>query len=157
GLVVTALAVAVVLLLDRLGVRLLLVHVLAAVAMWTGLRRAGVHPTVSGVILGFLIPAGGTPGRLSPAARVENVLHPWVAYAVMPLFALANAGVALRAGGPAPPYALSLTATLACALVLGKPLGIVLTSLACVKLRLCSLPRDVNLSGLMVVGCLGGI
>jgi Na+:H+ antiporter, NhaA family len=157
GLVAAALTVVAVLVLDRVGIRLFLVHVLAVIAMWTGLRHAGIHPTVSGVILAFLIPAGGTPERLSTAARVENALHPWVAYGVMPLFALANAGVALRAGGPAPPYAIALTATLACALVLGKPLGIVLTTLACVKLRLCSLPREVSLAGLLVAGCLGGI
>ena len=157
GVMIAAIAVAAVLILERSGVRSALVHVFALIVMWTGLHRAGVHPTLAGVILAFLIPTRGVSGRVSPAARIENTLHPWVAYGVMPLFALANAGVTFRGGASAAPDSWLLTATLACALVVGKPLGIVLTTLACAKLRVCTLPRDITPAGLTVIGCLGGI
>lgn len=94
---------------------------------------------------------------LPPVVRVQMSLHPWVAYAVMPLFALANAGVsldgvALEAGG-----AQSVMLGVTIALVLGKPIGILLGTWAAVRLRLCQLPPGVTWRGVLLVGCLGGI
>ncbi len=97
---------------------------------------------------------------LAPVVRVQAVLHPWVAYGVMPLFALANAGVSLSGLGidaSGQPAGLLVIAGVTLGLVLGKPLGIVLVSAAMVKLDICRLPQGLTWRGVFTVGCLAGI
>lgn len=90
---------------------------------------------------------------ISPLVRLEMSLHPWVMYTIMPLFALANAGVAIDFSALGSPVALAVGA----GLVVGKPVGIVLFSLAAVKLGLASLPTGVNWKSMVGAGCLAGI
>lgn len=94
---------------------------------------------------------------LPPLIRVENALHPWVAYGVMPLFALANAGVGLGDFRFESAVSSALTAGIMVGLVVGKPLGIMAASLLSVRLGLSALPGDVTWRGVLVVGSLGGI
>src|SRR2546430_14551459 len=78
---------------------------------------------------------------LFPYTTLFRSLHPWVAFGIMPLFALANAGVSLQGldlSGAAP---LAVGAGIVSGLVLGKPIGIVLASIAAVRLKLCVLPE----------------
>src|SRR3989475_7414020 len=107
GLLVVAAGVLGGLLLQWLGVQRALAYVLPGAVLWFGMLRAGLHPTLAGVVLGLLTPAPSAFGRAprdpgarrvteSPVVRVEAMLHPWVAFGVMPLFALANAGVSLK-------------------------------------------------------------
>jgi NhaA family Na+:H+ antiporter len=168
-------------LLLHLGVRNGPVHAALVVGIWLGFLKSGVHPTVAGVLFGLLTPArpavgrrvlldvvgdlfarlrGGQPDAphtapeaISPLERLEDVLHPWVAFAIMPLFALANAGVDIGEGMLGTPVALGVVAGLA----LGKPLGIILFSWASVRLRLTRLPEGVTWKVLIGAGCLGGI
>lgn len=94
---------------------------------------------------------------LSPALRAEVALHPWVAFVIMPIFALANAGVHI--GGVElghPGHALVLTGVMV-GLLMGKPIGIILFSWLAVRLRLCSLPDGVAWSGVLVMGVVAGI
>jgi len=128
--------------------------------------RAGVHPALAGVLLGLLTPATRAFGRVPrepdarragapPVERVQATLHPWVAFGIMPLFALANAGVSLqglelRAAAP-----LAVGAGIVSGLVLGKPIGIVLASIAAVRLKLCVLPAGVRWRHVVLVGLLG--
>ncbi|WP_018152641.1 Na+/H+ antiporter NhaA [Leeia oryzae] len=91
-----------------------------------------------------------------PLLRMENHLHHVVGFLIMPLFALANAGVVFH--GSLPDHLLSpLGAGIVCGLVLGKPLGIVLFSLLARLFKLVELPADATVSQLIGVGCLGGI
>ena len=90
---------------------------------------------------------------VSPLDRLETALHPWVAFGIMPLFALANAGVKVKLSDVADPVALAVVA----GLVLGKPLGIVAFSWVAVKLGLARLPSGVNWKILLGAGCLAGI
>jgi Na+:H+ antiporter, NhaA family len=90
---------------------------------------------------------------VSPLERLEHGLHPWVSFGIMPLFALANAGVAVSLGGVTHPIA---TAAMV-GLVVGKPLGIVLASGLVVLLGLAKLPDATSWSALVGAGCLGGI
>ncbi|MCA9672045.1 MAG: Na+/H+ antiporter NhaA [Myxococcales bacterium] len=94
---------------------------------------------------------------LSPTVRGPANLHPWVAFVILPLFALANAGVSLAGVDFAPVGASAVSLGVALGLVLGKPLGIVALSLLAVRLRLCRLPDGVDFRGLCVVGLLGGV
>ncbi len=90
---------------------------------------------------------------ISPLDRLETLLHPWVAFGIMPLFALANAGVKVELSAVADPVALAVAA----GLVIGKPLGIVAFSWAAVTLGLAKLPDGVNWKVLFGAGCLAGI
>ena len=89
--------------------------------------------------------------------RVGGALHPWVAYAIMPLFALANAGVGLSGidlSAEGPHWVMTAVAV---ALVAGKPLGIISVSWLMVRLGWCSLPAQVNWRGITLIGLLAGI
>lgn len=94
---------------------------------------------------------------LPTGPRIEAALHPWVAYGVMPLFALANAGVALASTAPAAAHTATLLAGIVLALTLGKPLGILLAVRLSVSAGLCALPEGIAWRHLLVLGCLGGI
>jgi len=94
---------------------------------------------------------------LPPVVRVQAALHPWVAYGVMPLFALANAGVSLDGFDPDRGASQSVVLGVALALVLGKPIGIVLGSWSAVRLGWCRLPNGVSWRGVWLIGILGGI
>jgi NhaA family Na+:H+ antiporter len=90
---------------------------------------------------------------VSPLERLEKALHPWVAFVIMPIFALANAGVALQPKAVTDPVALAVTT----GLLLGKPLGVVLFSWGAVQLGLARLPAGVNWQVMLGAGCLAGI
>jgi NhaA family Na+:H+ antiporter len=89
----------------------------------------------------------------SPLERLEHALHPWVAFGVMPIFALANAGIEVAAGHITSPVALAVAA----GLIVGKPLGIVLACVLAVRLGLAKLPAGVTWTAILGGGCLAGI
>jgi len=168
GLLIVAAGVLGVLLLQWLGVQPALAYVLPGAMVWFGMLRAGLHPTLAGVLLGLLTPATSAFGRAqrapdtrraveSPVVRVEAMLHPWVAFGIMPLFALANAGVSLQGLDLSAAAPLAVGAGIVSGLVLGKPIGIVLASITAVRLGLCALPEAVRWSHLVLIGLLGGI
>ncbi len=94
---------------------------------------------------------------LPPVTRVQMALHPWVAYGIMPVFALANAGVSLQGVDLSAPGPQWIVAGVALALVLGKPLGVIGMSWLAVRLGWCRLPPGVSWSGIALVGMLAGI
>jgi Na+:H+ antiporter, NhaA family len=145
GLGILSLAV-----LNATGVRSMVFYVVVGVAIWTGLMRAGVHPALSGVIVGLLTPQVWV-------RRAEHALHPWVAFGIMPLFALANAGVSLEGIAFDPHTTGPLAMGIIVGLVAGKPVGIVLSTALCLRLRWCALPWGVGVKQIVVVGCLAGI
>jgi NhaA family Na+:H+ antiporter len=181
GFGIAAIGVGAVLALRAAGMRAPAIYIVPGIVVWAGLWRAGVHPTLAGVVLGLLTPPRpwfGPSGfketteshllhmeqndrsellghldeinrarreAVSPAERLIHVLHPWVAYAVMPLFALANAGVDLRAGGIAGD-GIWVFAGIVLGLGVGKPVGIALATRMMGKTP-----------GMVVVGLVGGI
>jgi NhaA family Na+:H+ antiporter len=90
---------------------------------------------------------------VSPLERLETALHPWVAFLIMPVFALANAGVAIDPAALGHPVALAVAA----GLVFGKPLGILLFSWLAVRVGFARLPTGVNWKVMLGAGCLAGI
>jgi NhaA family Na+:H+ antiporter len=127
-------------------------YFLPGIVLWVGLMRAGINPTLAGVVLGMMVPATAASNHLL------RRLHPWVAYAIMPLFALANAGVDLRGFGAArASTANTVEIGIILGLVLGKPLGIALSSTLAVRLGMCQLPEGVGGRHLLLLGSLGGI
>ena len=140
GLGVVGGGIALIGLLKAAGVGAPPAYVLPGVIVWAGLYLAGIHPTLAGVLLGLLTPVRAwsrTADDLeaeSPAARLQHALHRWVAFAIMPLFALANAGVALGGASLGGDAGLVLAGIIA-GLVLGKPSGIFLACRLSVRAR----------------------
>ncbi len=96
---VAAAAIAVLVALNLSGVRRTGIYILVGAVLWTAVLKSGVHATLAGVIVGFMIPLEEKHGK-SPAKALEHVLHPWVAFMILPLFAFANAGVSTAGGHP---------------------------------------------------------
>jgi NhaA family Na+:H+ antiporter len=157
GFAVAAAGIVMALGFQRLGITSAYPYVVPAVIVWAGLLLAGVHPTLAGVGLGLITPVRPPrPDIEPPIIRVERVLHPWVAYAIMPLFALANAGVSFRgmelSGG-----AQFVTLGVALALCAGKPVGVIGTTWLAVRTGWCRLAPDIGWSGVCLIGLLAGI
>jgi NhaA family Na+:H+ antiporter len=143
GLLIAAGGAGVALALRKWGIQSSIVYLLAGSLIWFGLYRAGVHPTLAGVVI----------GSITPTPRLEEALHPWVAYGIMPLFALINAGVALDAVQ----FDGTLMVAIVIALVLGKPLGISLSVWLATRTGTGTLAPGLQPRGVLLVGCLGGI
>lgn len=94
---------------------------------------------------------------LAPVQRVQIALHPWVAYGIMPLFALANAGVNLTGANLEQAMPQHVFIAVILALVIGKPVGVILSCVLLVKSRVCELPAGVTWKGVILVGLLAGI
>ena len=147
---------AAVLVLRWLGVHAIWPYVLVGVVVWVATLESGVHATIAGVALGLLTPAGEVGGR-SVLDTLEHRLHPWSAFAIVPLFALANAGVDFRGGLLAEAAASPLTWAITLGLVLGKILGISAAVWLAVRTGLGRLPGGVAPLHVVGVGAVAGI
>lgn len=184
-------AIGVVVLMQRVGVRSIGAYTLVGAAAWLGFHESGVHATIAGVALGLLTPArpyveqgvsewlrGASDllhgeswereahrarkvrrlrsvarAAVSPVEQLIFGLHPWVAFVIMPLFALANAGVPFRPADVVSPVALSVIV----GLVIGKPLGILSATWLAVRAGLVRFPQGVTWRHLAGGGFLAGI
>lgn len=155
SLAIAAAAIAVLAILNLSGVRRTGLYILVGVILWTAVLKSGVHATLAGVIVGFFIPLKTQNGK-SPAKQLEHVLHPWVAFMILPLFAFANAGVSLQ-GVTLEGLTSLLPLGIMAGLFIGKPLGISLFCWLALKLKLARLPEGADFSQIMAIGVLCGI
>jgi NhaA family Na+:H+ antiporter len=142
--------------MSRLGVDRPLAYVIPGALLWVCLYEAGIEPTLAGVVLGLLTPA--LPRRGRPVLeRLESGLHPVSSFVIVPVFALANAGVVLT--GDAIDHALAsrVTVGIVVGLVVGKFVGISGATLLALRLRIGRLPDDLGLAHIFGVATLGGI
>jgi NhaA family Na+:H+ antiporter len=139
-----------------LGVRRVLAYVPLGLFVWVATFESGIHATLAGVALALLTPAVPVGGR-DVLGELEHRLHPWVNFAILPLFALANAGVQLGGGELSDRDGRRIALAVALGLVVGKFLGITGATLAALRLRLGALPSGVDLRGLLGAAALGGI
>jgi len=181
------------LVMRMIGLRLPIAYLVPGLAVWIGLYRAGVHPTLAGVLLGLMTPVRPWFGRsgfaaatqahldampeagdrdalferlagverarreaVSPAERLIHVLHPWVAFAIMPLFALANAGVSLGAASLSGD-GLYVFLGIVLGLVVGKPLGVVVATWIATRTGVATRPDEIDGHGIVLVGAVAGI
>ena len=132
-------------------------YLLGGALLWFLMLKSGVHATIAGVLLAFAIPySSKEDDAKSPSHRLEHVLHKPVAFLILPVFALANTGIVIGAGWAQDLLSQNSLGILV-GLVLGKPAGIVLFSLAAVMLGLCRLPLDLAWRHVLGAGLLGGI
>ena len=157
-----AAALAAMWLLNRRGVTALTPYLLLGAVLWVCVLKSGVHATLAGVATGLMIPHvnpnNDIPDEIehSPLESLEHVLHPWVAYAILPLFAFANAGLVLGGLKPADMLA-ALPVGIAVGLVVGKPIGIVGAALAMRALGWARFPAGMDLRAMLGLGLMCGI
>jgi NhaA family Na+:H+ antiporter len=143
----------------RAGVRYGVAYIVPGLALWVFILLSGLHATIAGVLLALSIPLRHE-GQLAPEGslleRMEHAVHPWVAYLILPVFALANAGVAL--GGDLPGVVTDpVTLGVIVGLAVGKPLGVSLACWLSVRAGLASLPAGVSWRQIVAAGFLAGI
>ncbi len=155
GLALAGVAFLGLLILNRLKIDRVAPYIFLGIAMWIFVLKSGVHATLAGVALAMTIPLLKRDGSNFIHA-LEEALHPYVKFLILPLFAFANAGIPLEGLTPA-----SLTAPLplgiSAGLVLGKPIGILAVVAICVSLRFAKLPESATWVHMLGVGCLAGI
>ncbi|WED44605.1 Na+/H+ antiporter NhaA [Legionella cardiaca] len=169
----------------KLGIRSIIVFFLIGALIWVSVDASGIHPTITGVILGLMTPtetwisderlrkilehmvsyppgehwSGDTEDRkslhmtevasretLSPVERLEILLHPWIGYLILPLFALANAGVLISFSD----FTNEVTLAVFLGFILGKPIGVFGFSFIAEAFGLAKRPRDLNW---ILLGC----
>jgi Na+:H+ antiporter, NhaA family len=142
--------------LRRVGVlRYELSYLPLGIVLWIAIFQAGFHATVAGVVLGLLTPAQPQRGR-PVLDQLEQRLHPWASLVVVPLFALANAGVSLtpqNARAALSPIGVGI----AVGLLVGKLVGIVAFSQLVLRARIACLPRGVDAADLIGVAAMAGV
>ena len=141
--------------LNRRKVHNLIPYLIGGAGMWYFMLNSGVHATVTGVLLAFVIPFGDGSNKTS-SYKLQHFLHKPVAFFILPLFAIANTGIAIGNDwheGLNHPNTIGIIL----GLVVGKPLGIWLFSFLAVSLGICTLPRDLKWSTIIGAGMLGGI
>ena len=205
-LALSVVVICVALLLSHFGQKNIWVYLVLAIMLWILFYYSGIHATMSGVVMAFVIPSKArferpyvlhkikffsqkllsfdqvddetmfpngpqrhflrrihktAYGSLDMSYRVEHALSPWVNFAIMPIFALANAGVEIpdlsyfnifNTQGVAGGVGLGIFL----GLVLGKPVGITLFSFLAIKTRACTMPDKANWAMFFAVACLGG-
>jgi len=184
ALAVAIALIALTLVLRLLGVRAIWPYVAVGVALWLAIHESGVHATIAGVILGLMTPTGASwspstidgeqladlssveaarnttvlaRGSVSIAEWLEHGLHPWSSYVIIPLFALANAGVPISADSVGDALRSPIAHGVMFGLVVGKLAGITSFTWLAVRLRLGTLPTEATWRGLVGVAALGGV
>lgn len=141
-------------LLNRMKIRFFPAYLVLGLIAWYFFLKAGIHPTIAGVILGFSIPAEKSC-KTSMLHRWEKRLHPWSAYLIMPIFALSNAGVEISLASL--DFSSPLPWGILAGLFLGKPVGIFGSVYLLHKLGNIDIPGKASPRELAATGMLGGI
>jgi len=143
--------------LNRMGVRRMAPYFWLGIILWVSVLKSGVHATLAGVVLGLAIPLGNPDDEHeSPLKHLIHELHPWVAFAILPLFAFMNAGVSLEDLNPSR-LTQMVPVGIALGLFIGKPLGVMAFAWLVIRLRLVSLRESITLQQLWGVAFLCGI
>lgn len=141
--------------LNRRQVHNLIPYLIGGAIMWYFMLNSGVHATITGVLLAFVIPFGDGSKKTS-SYRLQHFLHKPVAFVILPLFAIANTCIAIT-GDWHEGLSHENSIGIILGLVVGKPVGIFLFSLFAVAIGICKLPKDLKWKNIFGVGMLGGI
>jgi len=156
SLAVASAALITLFLMNKKGVTKIAPFILVGAVLWMAVLKSGVHATLAGVVLAFFIPLKGPANGESPLLHLEHMLHPYVAFAILPIFAFANTGLdftGLTLESLLHPVPLGI----ATALVLGKQVGVFGFSWIAIKLRLGKLPEGINWLNIYGLSALCGI
>lgn len=157
SLILAAVFISMLILMNRLGITKLSPYLVIGTLLWVCVLKSGVHATLAGVVLALTIPLRmPNASDASPLAILEHALHPWAAYAILPIFAFANAGVKLEGltlQSFLHPVPLGITA----GLLLGKTVGVFGFTWLTIKAGFAKLPEGVNWGQILGLSVLCGI
>ena len=142
--------------INKFGVKKFIPYLSIGIFLWIFTHGSGIHSTIAGVLLATTIPHRSHERDFSPLLKLEHFLSPYVAFGIMPLFALANAGVILEdfsINTLLEPVPLGIL----CGLFIGKQIGVFVFSFLSIKLKLAEMPNNSNWIQFYGVGILTGI
>lgn len=162
GLAIAAVVLGIMMLVKSIGIKNYSIYILLGFFVWVGVLLSGVHATIAGVLIGLLTPYKFPTERkstitYSPLEYLVHKLHPWVSFGIMPIFALANAGVVIKGVDIIEIIKNPIHQGVALGLLIGKPMGILVFSLLAVKFKLAQLPSALSWRDVTAVGVLAGI
>ncbi len=156
ALIIAASALVALFMINRRGVTRIAPYILVGIVLWVAVLKSGVHATLAGVVLAFFIPLRDPASGVSPLEQLEHTLHPYVVFAILPLFAFANTGIdftGLSVSSLLHPVPLGIAA----GLLVGKQLGVFGFTWLAIKLGLGKLPEGSRWLDLYGVAALCGI
>ena len=162
----SAIGVIAIMVFQKIGVQRTVFYVMFGVVLWYCLYKSGVHPTLAGVLLGLMTPNSPkeNPGlvdvddhSVSIIEWLENKLHPWSSYLIVPLFAFVNTGVEISNSSISAAIDSPIAWGIFFGLVIGKPLGVLTTTFAARKVRLGEYPEHAKNVDLLATGSAAGI
>jgi NhaA family Na+:H+ antiporter len=165
-LAASVLSIGIIELLKRAKVASIFIYAIAAFTLWFSLYKTGVHPTLAGVILGLMTPnvilsrtkmVDVEDGSVSIIEWLEHKFHPFSTFLIVPIFAFANTGVVITSESIRAASQSLIAWGIFFGLVLGKPLGILVSALAARSMNLVELPNDVRKTSLLATGSAAGI
>jgi NhaA family Na+:H+ antiporter len=152
--------------LKKMNVTSIFTYIFCGLLLWYGLYRTGVHPTLAGVILGLLTPSREKvdsdledidDGSISYIEYLEAKLHPYSSLIIVPIFAMANTGVVITEKSLSAATSSVIAWGIFIGLVVGKPLGVLVSALAASKARIAQLPEGASIGTLAGTGSAAGI
>ncbi|MFC1776574.1 Na+/H+ antiporter NhaA [Pseudomonadota bacterium] len=155
SLVTAAAGVAVLFILNRLAVQSLAAYLIVGIFIWLFVLKSGVHATLAGIVVAAFIPLKANDDH-SPSRHLEHILHPWVAYGVLPIFAFANAGVSF-AGVSSDAVLGTVSTGIVLGLFFGKQVGVFGMTALAVGLGIAKKPEGASWAMLYGVALLCGV
>lgn len=141
--------------MNRMNIQNPYLYLIPGVFIWYFVHHSGIHATIAGVLVAMTIPTNDTAVE-SPLERLEHALVKPVNFFIIPLFAFANTNITLESN-MINGLTNSLGLGIGLGLLVGKPIGILVTSYLCSKLKISSLPLGANWMHIFGVGLLAGI
>ena len=161
-----AITVAVIYLLNKFGVKSTYVYILFGIALWYCMYKSGVHPTLAGVILGLMTPNilkenskldDGEDNQVSVIEWLEERIHPWSSFIIVPLFAFANTGVVITNDSINDAINSPIAWGIFAGLVIGKPIGVLASVFIARKINLGQYPQGAKSVDILATGSAAGI
>ena len=161
-----AITVAVIYLLNKFGVKSTYVYILFGIALWYCMYKSGVHPTLAGVILGLMTPNilkensklhDGEDNQVSVIEWLEERIHPWSSFIIVPLFAFANTGVVITSDSINDAINSPIAWGIFAGLVIGKPIGVLASVFIARKINLGQYPQGAKSVDILATGSAAGI
>jgi len=161
-----AITVAAIYLLNKFGVKSTYVYILFGIALWYCMYKSGVHPTLAGVILGLMTPNilkensklhDGEDNQVSVIEWLEERIHPWSSFLIVPLFAFANTGVVITSDSINDAINSPIAWGIFAGLVIGKPVGVLASVFIARKINLGQYPQGAKSVDILATGSAAGI
>jgi len=144
---------------NRFNVKFTFIYIILGGLLWICILKSGIHATIAGVLLGMVLPVGKNVHEFKASIlyKLEHTLTPWSSFVIMPIFALANSGIAIDINSLGATILKPVSLGIIFGLFIGKQIGIFGVSYILVKLKVASLPSQVTKRHLYGASVLAGI